>query len=1101
MASKYLKKHTIPDGFQEILTEFTKEILRNQPIDILDFSCEYFRCLQEGLLLDYPGKGENLPCDFKPTVPKIPERKRKIEITKEDELRYRKSLDKSKGVNAIDKDVKEEDEEAEKTERENKKNDENAEIEQPKEEKVEEQKKEENVEKVEKVEEEPKQEEKQEKVEEEKNDNEEQKEEVVEQKEEEKKEEGEEKKEDEKKEEKLEELPKVEEEKKPELPIKTEEASKLILETAPALTLSDFGERLYQNCIDFGEKEAVLAELEKEAPDEIGKYMTEVFTPNKEINELLSEMQIALSSFYSTDSETPFTESINTKIETLKQSLLKGIFDQDLLSLPIKDAISLFKQHPYYPRILMGYFVKMKTILEENNQYVDEFCYFLFNQKLKKIFDLPKPKELLNSHAYIRKYFIHNIELLQPEIYSLTLNCKQMSEDTFCKIYTGFSVRKRELCKNFFSLYYIDKPSKEFTRETNILEKCMFISSLPQILEKLNKIDENEKDSVIQTITDKIQTHFNTLWIFIARIISTPIELISTSFYQFLKFDVIEREIILKFLALQRDYEEIKIHLEEIEINPAHSESVSKLRSILHFVENCNECKPRYLTIFNKQKKDVPEEITNFYQKLITEEPTNEVELLSIFRQFDAFLKEGTFIYLKIENIIKENEKVTTFLEKLKIELDLFNSADFCQRVENLKENYTLDSNEFIDFINQFNEWKNDLHQKLKDFVKNEENQDELFKELSPCEKLTVINIIYINYNIEENEDSREFLKKNAVQTNVEGVEDWVNRVGNHLLKIIIGEEELEVGNQQENENVNGETENKEEGKIEKEEDEEKAEEKKEEKKEEQKEEQVPGGEQKLAEKQQEVEGEQKKDQVVEEEKKEEPVIEGEHANIEEEKKEVQNEEEEKKEQAVEEKKEEQKEENIQEGENVEKQNNDKMKEEEIEDKKNQENIQENLQEDLQKEESKHGDSMKDGSRHEESQKSIHSQQKSGSKPQSRHSEKKPESRPESKHSEKKQESRPESNHSRPESKHSEQKPVQESRPESKHSEKKPDSQPLSKHSEKKPESRSESGHKSVKAESKDDEPIKDEQKIEQKEKDVKKDVENKPELNQEPQE
>ena len=96
---------------------------------------------------------------------------------------------------------------------------------------------------------------------------------------------------------------------------------------------------------------------------------------------------------------------------------------------------------------------------------------------------------------------------------------------------------------------------------------------------------------------------------------------------------------------------------------------------------------------------------------------------------------------------------VLPFLEKLKIELDLFNSADFCQRVENLKENYTLDSNEFIDFINQFNEWKNDLHQKLKDFVKNEENQDELFKELSPCEKLTVINIIYINYNIEENQN------------------------------------------------------------------------------------------------------------------------------------------------------------------------------------------------------------------------------------------------------------------------------------------------------------------------------------------------------------
>ena len=53
MSSKYIKKHPIPDGFEELLTEFTKEILRNQPLDIIDFGCEFFRCLQEGLLLDY----------------------------------------------------------------------------------------------------------------------------------------------------------------------------------------------------------------------------------------------------------------------------------------------------------------------------------------------------------------------------------------------------------------------------------------------------------------------------------------------------------------------------------------------------------------------------------------------------------------------------------------------------------------------------------------------------------------------------------------------------------------------------------------------------------------------------------------------------------------------------------------------------------------------------------------------------------------------------------------------------------------------------------------------------------------------------------------
>ena len=36
MSSKYIKKHPIPDGFEELLTEFTKEILRNQPLDIID---------------------------------------------------------------------------------------------------------------------------------------------------------------------------------------------------------------------------------------------------------------------------------------------------------------------------------------------------------------------------------------------------------------------------------------------------------------------------------------------------------------------------------------------------------------------------------------------------------------------------------------------------------------------------------------------------------------------------------------------------------------------------------------------------------------------------------------------------------------------------------------------------------------------------------------------------------------------------------------------------------------------------------------------------------------------------------------------------------
>ena len=37
MSSKYIKKYNIPPGFHDLLSEFTKEILRNQPEDIVDF--------------------------------------------------------------------------------------------------------------------------------------------------------------------------------------------------------------------------------------------------------------------------------------------------------------------------------------------------------------------------------------------------------------------------------------------------------------------------------------------------------------------------------------------------------------------------------------------------------------------------------------------------------------------------------------------------------------------------------------------------------------------------------------------------------------------------------------------------------------------------------------------------------------------------------------------------------------------------------------------------------------------------------------------------------------------------------------------------------
>ena len=47
--------------------------MRNQHKDIVDFAVEYFKCLQQGLILDYPHRGQNIPCIFKSAIPKIPE--------------------------------------------------------------------------------------------------------------------------------------------------------------------------------------------------------------------------------------------------------------------------------------------------------------------------------------------------------------------------------------------------------------------------------------------------------------------------------------------------------------------------------------------------------------------------------------------------------------------------------------------------------------------------------------------------------------------------------------------------------------------------------------------------------------------------------------------------------------------------------------------------------------------------------------------------------------------------------------------------------------------------------------------------------------------
>lgn len=56
MASKYLQKFPIPSGFQQILSDFTREVLRDQPQNIIEYAAKYFEMLEKGDKQQYDSK-------------------------------------------------------------------------------------------------------------------------------------------------------------------------------------------------------------------------------------------------------------------------------------------------------------------------------------------------------------------------------------------------------------------------------------------------------------------------------------------------------------------------------------------------------------------------------------------------------------------------------------------------------------------------------------------------------------------------------------------------------------------------------------------------------------------------------------------------------------------------------------------------------------------------------------------------------------------------------------------------------------------------------------------------------------------------------------
>ena len=47
MASKYLQKYPVPEDFPDLLHDFAREVLRDQPDDIYQYGAQYFKAMYE----------------------------------------------------------------------------------------------------------------------------------------------------------------------------------------------------------------------------------------------------------------------------------------------------------------------------------------------------------------------------------------------------------------------------------------------------------------------------------------------------------------------------------------------------------------------------------------------------------------------------------------------------------------------------------------------------------------------------------------------------------------------------------------------------------------------------------------------------------------------------------------------------------------------------------------------------------------------------------------------------------------------------------------------------------------------------------------------
>ena len=531
--------------------------------------------------------------------------------------------------------------------------------------------------------------------------------------------------------------------------------------------------------IIFDEKEKVLSELklaDKSHPLKLQaeKYYNNIFIPNKKHNDLLILAQKLIFSFYEnkgTNKENEFInleKNFNKQIAELKNEFLL----KELGNMEILDALNIFKKQNYYMKMLKCYLIRINLLKQnkfENNELIDEMCYFIFLQELKSVSKfkgvLDKQEEQ-KKNTFFNNYFNINIKLLIPEIYSFVHSIKFLDEDSIICNFSDFSIRKRDLCLNYFQQIILqNNKTKELSNILTELQMKMYISTPEQVIKALDAAEmktENKEDE-IEPIEEKIKKNNPNLSLFINKLTNTPYDSLDNNINEFMGLKNIEREIVLKLLKLSTDFSDIYNKFNNIKINQKESEFCSSMKKVYFNLVNIKELNFMYNYIFKNEIFTIPDKVKNFIEEIkkINNKNFQEEKLIKEYQSYNFLCQIGLYLYLLL---IKESKPfLESFINKLNFVKLKYESIMHRTHIETLLINFTHQSDEANVFKLKYLKWKEDLPKNLVNILEKEsfEEKEKMISNINnDVQQKIIFNIFVIESLINKDKNMKNFVDK-----------------------------------------------------------------------------------------------------------------------------------------------------------------------------------------------------------------------------------------------------------------------------------------------------------------------------------------------------